>query len=90
MYGRRPRNSAARSLFLTVLAHTRIPVAFLTKLAIRALLINRLRLDDVTIKLFSRLVALRGLPRRGQSLTVPVWRSFVLSLDTTLSLTLKC
>ena len=89
MYGWRPHNLAARSLFLTVLAHTRVPVAFLTKPAIRLLFRKRLRRDDVTIKLFSRRVVLRGLPGRGLSLTVPVWRYFVLSLNMALSLTWK-
>ena len=89
-YGRRPRNRAARSLFLTVLGHIRVPVAFLTNPAIRVLLRKRLRRDDVTIKLSSRRVVLRGLPGRGLSLMVPVWRHFVLSLDMALSLTWKC
>ena len=49
MYGRRPRKRAARSLFLTVLAQIRVPVAFLTKPAIFMLLRNRFRRDDVTM-----------------------------------------
>ena len=54
------------------------------------LLRKRLCRDDVTIKLPSCRVVLRGLPGRGLSLMVPLWRYFVLSLDMALSLTRKC
>ena len=48
-------------VFELFLAHIRVPVAFLTKLGILALLRKRLRLNDVTLSMSSLLVVLRDL-----------------------------
>ena len=62
-----------------MLINVRLPIAHhvighpvLTNPAIRVLLRKGLRRDDVTIKLSSRRVVLRGLPGRGLSLMVLV------------------
>ena len=48
-------------IFKLFLAHIRVPVAFLTKLGILAMLRNRLHLNDVTLSMSSLLMVLRDL-----------------------------
>ena len=48
-------------VFELFLAQIRVPIAFLTKLGILALLRNRLRLNDVTLSMSSLLMVLRDL-----------------------------
>ena len=49
------------SVALDCLAQIRVPVEFLTKPSILALVRNRLRLNDITLSMFSLLVVLRDL-----------------------------
>ena len=53
---------ARPSVVINCFEQIRVPVAFLTKLGILALLRNRLRLNDVTLSMSSLLVVLRDLP----------------------------
>ena len=60
-YERRQLRRTPYSRLRTVLEQIRVPVAFLTKPGILSLLRNRLRLNDVTLSMFSLLVVLHDL-----------------------------